>query len=190
MLDKGHCHLADDAIESEELGEFWESESGSEEDDDVKGQERTIADSRIDEETKELQLSSGRRLGHRSNARHSKHNHNPSNSKPSDIKAIEDKTHPNTNGNGKSPEAGSSTSLGLSLKTPANRADRRAAMALTHSDHANKGLIGLSELEKRAIRATEKKIAKMEVRARNLYAARVERGGNKQKYFKVSESFI
>lgn len=58
-------------------------------------------------------------------------------------------------------------------------------MALTRSDHANKGLIGLSESEMRAVRATEKKMAKMEVRARNLYAARVERGANKQKYFKV-----
>ena len=30
MLDKSHCRLADGVVKSEELGEFWESESGNE----------------------------------------------------------------------------------------------------------------------------------------------------------------
>jgi len=185
MLDKSHCRLADGVVKSEELGEFWESESGSEENDEQEQKEkrRFILASRVEEETRQLHLPSGRTLGHRSNARSLRQYHARSDPKFSDQKTIEDNTNAYNNGNGNLPEAGSSTSL--SLNTPTNRGDRRAAMALTRSDHANKGLIGLSESEMRAVRATEKKLAKMEVRARNLYAARVERGANKQKYFKV-----
>lgn len=169
MLDKGHCRLADDVVESEDLGEFWELEE-VEEDMNESVEEDGKADGKVrfDAETQELHLSSGRTLSHRSNFRSFRQNHSPSSSRPSTQKAIES----------------SINQTETSLSTATNKTDRRAVMALTRSENANRGLMGLSELEKRAVRAMEKKMAKMEVRARNLYAARVERGANRQKYFK------
>ncbi|PVH86102.1 hypothetical protein DL98DRAFT_567951 [Cadophora sp. DSE1049] len=175
MLDKGHCRLADDAVVSEELGEFWEFEEDKEVDEE--GMVDVDVRFEIDRETKELHLASGRTLGHRSNAHQFRQNHIPP--KDPNQKAIEGGIS-SSNNQSEGHAAGSETSL----STPTNKSDRRAVMALTRSENANKGLIGLSELEKRAVRATEKKMLKMEVRARNLYAARVERGANRQKYFK------
>lgn len=47
------------------------------------------------------------------------------------------------------------------------------------------GMIGVSELQKRSLRAVEKKMLKMETRARNEYQAAVEKAQNRQKHFKV-----
>jgi len=47
------------------------------------------------------------------------------------------------------------------------------------------GLIGISEREQRVLRVVEKKIMKMEIRAQNEYQRKVERSGNKQKFFRV-----
>lgn len=46
-------------------------------------------------------------------------------------------------------------------------------------------LVGVPELKLRALLAMEKKIVEMEVRGRNEYQSKLERGGNKQKRFKV-----
>jgi pre-60S factor REI1 len=46
-------------------------------------------------------------------------------------------------------------------------------------------LIGVSEVQLRALRVAEKKSLQMERRARSHYESRVERAGNSQKFFKV-----
>lgn len=52
--------------------------------------------------------------------------------------------------------------------------------------NANLGVVGVSESQRRAVVVLEKKMLKRATRARNQYQARVEKGGNKQKHFKVS----
>ena len=47
-------------------------------------------------------------------------------------------------------------------------------------------MVGVPEAQQCAMRVTEKKMLKLEMRARNEYRAAVEKGGNQQKYFKVS----
>jgi pre-60S factor REI1 len=46
-------------------------------------------------------------------------------------------------------------------------------------------LIGVPEVQQRALRAAEKKSLQVERRARDRYESRVEKGGNSQKFFKV-----
>ncbi len=48
------------------------------------------------------------------------------------------------------------------------------------------GLAGVSLLQRKALGVLEKKMLKREARAQNQYRSMVEKGGNKQKYFKVS----
>ncbi|KAK0128863.1 hypothetical protein ONS95_000811 [Cadophora gregata] len=177
ILDKRHCRLPEDVIESEEFGEFWELDSEEDcEAQDSSGKEGMF-DARFDSDTKQLHLPSGRILGHRSFTPSTRKPHHQPNTKPSSPQnTIENTT------NQPSPSPSSESSLSATVQT--HRAARRAAMALTRSENANKGLIGLSDGGRRAVRVMEKKMLKMEVRARNLYAARVERGANKQKFFK------
>ncbi|KAH7330356.1 C2H2 type zinc-finger-domain-containing protein [Rhexocercosporidium sp. MPI-PUGE-AT-0058] len=164
MVDKGHCRLADDAAESEEFEDFFDIADTESDGDDIEGRDNgTSPHVPIPTDTKELHLPSGRTLVHRSKARTSRQNHNLS--KISTQKSI---------------ESGPSEASSIPSTTP----DRRAVMSLQRSDNANKGMIGVPELEKRAVRALEKKMLKMEVRARNVYQARVERGANRQKFFK------
>ena len=47
-------------------------------------------------------------------------------------------------------------------------------------------MIGVSEFEKRALRATEKRALKQETRARNEHEWRVNKESNHQKNFRVS----
>lgn len=61
--------------------------------------------------------------------------------------------------------------------------DRRVAV---NGGTREMGLIGLSDVERRSLRVVEKKMLKVEMRARNEYRSMVEKGGNKQKFFKVS----
>ncbi|KAL2067232.1 hypothetical protein VTL71DRAFT_1656 [Oculimacula yallundae] len=162
MVDKGHCSLAPDAAESSEFEDFYdisEAESGEEDSTESNKTGNTILSNQTD--VNELHLPSGRTVGHRSKARYFRQNHITT--KTSTQKAI----------------ASDSNEVG-----PSPPSDRRTVMSLMRSENANKGLIGVPELEKRAVRALEKKMLKMEVRARNQYQARVERGANKQKFFK------
>lgn len=53
-------------------------------------------------------------------------------------------------------------------------------------DGTSTSLVGVPELQQRALMAVEKKILKVETIARKEYEARVERGGNRQKRYKVA----
>ncbi|KAG4438289.1 hypothetical protein IFR05_006224 [Cadophora sp. M221] len=171
MVDKGHSRLADDAAASEEFEDFFDfSDMESEEEDSEEVDVSRKTNIAHQNEATELHLPSGRTLTHRSKARSFHQNHVPA--KLATQKTIEANT------------KDTHIPKSLSTSTPGNAPDRRATMSLQRSENANKGMIGVSELEKRGVRALEKKMLKMEVRARNVYQARVERGGNRQKFFK------
>ncbi|OWP04850.1 hypothetical protein B2J93_4176 [Marssonina coronariae] len=104
-----------------------------------------------------LRLPSGRALGHRSQAYSHRQRHISSTA----LKAVE-----------KVPSSSNSNE------------DRRVPMSLFRTDNANLGMIGVSELQKRAVLALEKKMMKVEVRARNQHQSRLEKQANKQKFFK------
>lgn len=175
MIDKGHCKMAFD----EELDQFYDFEAGSE--DGAEGEmigedeEHVEADSTSPAQVHdfhpdsdhELHLPSGRIIGHRSLSRYYRQNLH-------------------------------------SYPTPAERADRRAITAAEAAngdnpmpDHPGRqlatrargemGMIGVSELEKRALRVTEKKALKQEVRARNEHEWRVNKESNHQKHYRVSD---
>lgn len=111
----------------------------------------------------ELRLPSGKILGHRSDLRQFRQNHVERTSSSSTRPQLCDEDESET---------------GSAL---ADSGDRRVAMRAGTST----SLIGLSEIQQRALIAVEKKIMKAEARAKNEYQAHVERGGNKQKRYRV-----
>ncbi|KAE9363195.1 hypothetical protein N431DRAFT_550879 [Stipitochalara longipes BDJ] len=154
MISKGHCNLKPEA--GSEYEDFYDIESDGE-----KGSEGEVEGSSKAPEIlvpidNELHLPSGRTLGHRSQARYYRQN-KITTDKSAERKAIED-----------SPE--SSRAAGIKSKQLATR----NAM----------GMIGVPELKKRALGVFEKKMMKRQVRAQNQYRAAVEKGANKQKFFK------
>lgn len=175
MIDKGHCKVASD----EELDQFYdfegESEDGAEE--EIIGEEEEhveanktappLAHDFHPDSDRELRLPSGRILGHRSLSRYYRQNLH-------------------------------------SYPTPAERAERRAITAaeaangdnfkpdhpgrqLTTSARDEMGMIGVSDFEKRALRATEKKALKEETRARNEHEWRVNKESNHQKHYRPAD---
>ena len=174
MLDKGHCRIAFD----EELDQFYDFESGSDDgaDEAEIGEDEDFAEADKPSPAHEhefqpdgdheLHLPSGRILGHRSLSRYYRQNLH-------------------------------------SYPTPAERAASRAIAAAGAADgdssaaippgrqlatgaRSEMGMIGVSELEKRALRLTEKKALKQEARAKNLYEWRVHKESNHQKHYRVS----
>lgn len=174
MIDKGHCKIAFD----EELDQFYDfgvgSEDGAEqgtigEDEEYVQADQTSPPQGHDfhpDSDRELHLPSGRVLGHRSLSRYYRQNLH-------------------------------------SYPTPAERAERRAITAaeaangdnpkpdhpgrqLATSARGEMGMIGVSEFEKRALRATEKKALMEETRARNQHEWRVNKESNHQKHYRVS----
>ncbi|RDL38290.1 uncharacterized protein BP5553_02630 [Venustampulla echinocandica] len=163
MRGKGHCklNLEDDV---HQLKQFYDFSGNVDEQDDEKelGEEVTLA---LDED--ELHLPSGKILGRRSHAHSPYHNHP------------------------KRPLSGSSSRQQHRLTAnefetepiiPKESQDRRIVMRAGTST----SLIGVSEAQKRALMAVELKMEKMEARARNEYQSRVEKGGNKQKTYRVA----
>lgn len=61
-----------------------------------------------------------------------------------------------------------------------SNADRRLAV----SNRRELGVVGLSDVQRRGLRAVEKKMIKVEMRARNGYRAVMEKKANKQKFFR------
>ena len=174
MIDKGHCKVAFD----EELDQFYEfeceSEDGAEEEIVGEDEKHVDADKTSPplehdfhpDSDHELRLPSGRVLGHRSLSRYYRQNLH-------------------------------------SYPTPSERAERRAITAaeaangdnpmpdppgrqLTTSARSEMGMVGVSEYEKRALRATEKKALKEETRARSEHEWRVNKESNHQKHYRVS----
>lgn len=113
----------------------------------------------------ELRLASGKILSHRSSHRPSRRHRSRAAHSPSpELQQLTE-------------SAGSDESRMESV----NAKDHRLALR----KGTETSLIGLPEQQQRALRATEEKIEAVERRARNEYQSGVERGGNKQKRFKV-----
>jgi pre-60S factor REI1 len=166
MRGKGHCKLNLDHDEHQ-LSQFYDfSGNGYEQDDEEElGEEVAPA---LNEG--ELLLPSGKIVGRRSRARSAHHNHpkRPSSELSSQRQQCSTETEFEI----------ATTGPMISMESP----DRTIAMRAGTST----SLIGLSEFQRRALMAVELKVEKMESRARNEYQSKVEKGGNKQKTYRVS----
>ncbi|MCJ1225152.1 hypothetical protein MMC12_001801 [Toensbergia leucococca] len=169
MKDKGHCMINfDDDTELELFYDFSISESNTE---DEGGANPTHENDENDDERPtdpitsseyELHLPSGKTLGHRSHARYYRQNlHNyPTPAERAEQRAIEEASSID------SPEPG--PEKGRRVATRAN---------------GGSGMIGVPETQKRALRAVEKKMLKLDIRARNQFQWAVEKSSNSQKHF-------
>jgi len=161
-IDGVKAHMSDKShckvnIKDSELMDFYEFSESDDEGGSKGPNERVERGPK--QGVEEFTLPSGKVVGHRSRV-HLYHQHLPSTSADGQRKALAD-----------SKEASSSFSA---------HADRRL------TSRTNMGVIGLSDIEKRSLRVVERKMMRVEMRARNEYRAALEKGGNKQKYFKVS----
>jgi pre-60S factor REI1 len=116
----------------------------------------------------ELRLPSGKILGHRSRARQPRRNPNHTERSPPPRQQLLTES------------GGEAESSPLPMVTMESK-DRRLA---TRSG-TEMSMIGVPELQQRALMAVEKKMEGMATRARNEYQARLERDGNSQKRFRV-----
>lgn len=165
MKSKGHCRIDLDD-EYEEWDAFWDypsSEDGEEEDQEAESSEDEGVTKRVDGDN-ELHLPTGKTLGHRSHARQFRQNPNrtplspPSPSRPlHSNRTLDPSAHTQP-----------STSTALSIRAGTSTS-----------------LIGVPELQQRALRTTEKKTMQVETRVRNSYRSGLDRRGNVQKFFVV-----
>lgn len=162
MMSKGHCKLKPDpGSEYEDFYDVASDVGASNLDTSIEDKENT---SQILVATdNSLHLLSGRILGHRSQARYYRQ-HTPIRGKSAERNAIEDST-----------------------EIVEDSRNTRRQLATTRA-RGDMGMTGVPELQKRALRAVENKMLKMEVRARNHYRAGLEKMANRQKYYRVSTS--
>ena len=175
MLNKGHCKLR--PREDPEYEDFYDESSDGDRDayvlKDKKIRSAEVA-KLLDSNTEhEVVLPSGRTIGDRSQTSSS----SSSSSRPNF------RSHTEPADSRVAVSASGDDSTNASAKA---RRDPHARQLMTRAD-GGLGMIGVSDLQKRALRAVEKKMLKTEIRARNQYRAIVEKSANKtmQKHFKV-----
>ena len=156
MRDKGHCKLNFDN-DHHGTQEFYEFTD----DEDAGTERKTTAGATID--GAEMRLPSGKILGRRSQTRNT---HRPFQKESSPELANLEQAAPHLD----------------HIPLPPESKDRTLALRAGTSS----SLIGVSQLQQRALMAVEKKILKVETIAKKEYEARVERGGNRQKRYKVA----
>ena len=162
MKSKGHCRIN---VEEEEWDDFWYFPE-PEEDDDA-GTQGGDKNGSILEVEDEIRLPSGKTLGHRSHARYFRRNQNRT---------------PLTTQRSRQLQSIRTTTTESQAVAPASTSsDRQLVMRAGTST----SLVGVPELQQRALRATERKVMQMETRARHRYQSGIERAGNSQKHFKV-----
>ncbi len=165
MRGKGHCKV-DFEDDEHDLKQFYDFSGDEDDDGDLPKTEVTLLPNED-----ELRLPSGKVLGHRSRARIfrqylSDHSSSPPSSRQHFILG-----------------AGAETEVENESETVSMEStDRRLAMRAGTST----SLMGVPELQRRALIAIEKKMEKMETRERNEYQQVLEKGGNKQKRYKVA----
>lgn len=160
MRGKGHCRLNFEN-EQHQLHQFYDSDYEEDEEDEKTNEA-------VELEGDELRLPSGRVLGHRSKARYFRQHH----SKESSGSELTSSLHP--------PPLEPTNSESENL--PAKSTERQLVMRAGTST----SIVGLSDLQQRALRAVEKKIIKTETRVANEYQHVLDKGGNKQKTYKVA----
>ena len=165
MRGKGHCKV-DFEDDEHDLRQFYDF-SGDVDDDGDQPKTEVILVPNEDE----LRLFSGKVLGHRSRTRFfrqdlSDHRSSPSSSRQHLLTEAEAEI--------EAENESETVSMGS--------IDRRLAMRAGTST----SLIGVPELQRRALISIEKKMEKMETREKNEYQHVLEKGGNKQKRYKVA----
>jgi pre-60S factor REI1 len=157
MRDRGHCMLNFDA--EGELGMFWEKISGTDETVAGAQSETLFIDTNkvtsVDEDG--LHLPSGKTLGHRNKSRQqTPRPASPKTESSTPQKAITDGT----------------TSTGTTT-------DPRTQRQVVTRAHGGTGLIGVSQLQRRALIANEISTRKLELKAKAKYSQKVERSNDK-----------
>ncbi|MAD83243.1 MAG: hypothetical protein CL912_09770 [Deltaproteobacteria bacterium] len=188
MRGKGHCrlNLEEDPLE---LGDFWEvsedeSESGNMgEGNDGKGDEKEGIPVLVEGE---LRLPSGKILGRRSKNRNPRLtiaslSRSRSSSPPQNTKEPQPQPQSQSQPPSNPQQATSSAISTVRTIRPTVRTEHR----IVPKPGTQTSLIGLSDVQQRALRATEMKIEKVETKAKKMYEAKVDRKGNKQKTFRV-----
>ncbi|KAE8451049.1 hypothetical protein EG329_004721 [Mollisiaceae sp. DMI_Dod_QoI] len=171
MISKGHCNLKPDpGSEYEDFYEFASDDEDEDEEHSSRAEENKVPEILVPDDN-ELRLPSGRTIGHRSQARYYRQ-HTPVRGKSAERKAIEDDK-----------ESGDGTQ-------EAGESSRNTSKQLTARARGEMGMIGVSELQKKTLVAVERKMLKIEARAKSDYRAGLERLGNKQKYFRVSTDCV
>jgi pre-60S factor REI1 len=168
MRGKGHCKVDFDDDEHQ-LKQFYDF-SGADGDVDGDEEEETEDEVTLVPDEDELRLPSGRILGHRSRARYFRQHHTEH---ASFVSGSQQQLL--TEG---ASETGEESET---VPTSAASTDRRLALRAGTST----SLVGVPELRQRAMIAVEHQIMKQEAAAKNEYQHVLERGGNKQKRFKV-----
>jgi len=170
MRDKGHCMINLDA--ESELLDFWELGDSDEEGDDVVAKMAAVKLS-----GSEMRLPSGAIINARSDASQLRAKPSLTQSrqkgsrfriKRNDLKAIAD---------------ADAESQPTTSDSEPNRSWSRNDRQVTV--RGEMGILGLSDMQKRALQVMEKKIKKRETVARAAQRWATERASNKQKYFKV-----
>lgn len=165
MRGKGHCKV-DFEDDEHDLKQFYDFSGHVDDEGDQPKTEVALVPNEY-----ELRLPSGKVLGHRSRARLfrqdlSDHLSSSSSSRQQLLT-----------------EAGAETEAENESETVSMEStDRRLAMRAGTST----SLIGVPELQRRALIAIEKKMEKMETREKSEYQHVLEKGGNKQKRYKVA----
>ena len=165
MLNRGHCKLK--SREDPEYEDFYDDSSlDLEASHDKEARSTEIAKLQSDTDH-EVRLESGRIIGDRAQTASSRPNFR-SHTKPAESQLA-------------------TTSKVEGPKPPAHRQVPPGRQLITRAD-GGLGMLGVSDLQKRALRAVEKKMLQTEIRARNQYRAGVDRAANKttQKHFKVT----
>lgn len=162
MRAKGHCRI-DCESEEHQLWDFYD---------------RGTYGQALEEDTNlipvhdELRLPSGKVLGHRSAARISRQHHVPLHRSVSSL--VSDRL---------STEVGYATTASRSIPA-AVRTNHTTALAIVRAGTST-SLVGVPELQQRALVAAEKKMETLATRTKNEYQSKLERGGNKQKRYRV-----
>lgn len=166
MRGKGHCKV-DFEDDKHDLKQFYDFSGDVDDGGDQPKTEMTLVPNED-----ELRLPSGKVLGHRSRARLFRQvlSDHPSYSSSSRQQLLTEA------------EAEAETEAENESETvPMESTDRRLAMRAGTST----SLLGVPELQHRALIAIEKKMEKMETREKSEYQHVLEKGGNKQKRYKV-----
>lgn len=165
MRGKSHCKLDFEDAEHD-FKEFYDF-SGHVDDE---GDQPTMTKVTLLPDADELRLPSGKVLGHRSRARLFRR------------RVLSDH-----------PSSSSSSSRQMQLLTEAEAGKESEPVSMESTDRrlamragTSTSLVGVPELQYRALIAMEKKMEKMETREKNEYRHFLEKGGNKQKRYKVA----
>lgn len=162
MRGKGHCKV-DFEDDEHDLKQFYDFSGDVDDEGDQPKTEVTLVPN-----GDELRLPSGKVLGHRSRARLFRQHlsDHPSSSSSSHHQLL-------TEAEAETEAENESETISM---------DRRLAMRAGTSA----SLIGVPDLQRRALIAIEKKMEKMETREKSEYQHVLEKGGNKQKRYKVA----